>query len=133
VKNGVAVSIDAPHHWTGKINHRWQDDDHTAGAANITFEEDGNIRTLRSIEAGEELFVDYRVGYWVNFHFKVDHDHISSKDRVASERFCHIVYPNDKNKLSPGEFLLNRFFWSGRMSEIEVRDKCMLKTLTVAM
>lgn len=45
------------------INHQWATNDSDC-PVNVVFQEDGQIRTLRAIKAGEEIIADYGVGYW---------------------------------------------------------------------
>lgn len=77
----VLIDGEGAHHYSAFFNHKWDVDGDPMGAANIAITEEGWFRCKRDISAGEELFFNYGVDYWIWHRYNVDVDEIKDTEK----------------------------------------------------
>ena len=86
--DGRAAHIDVEDRWPGKINHA------PPGRANTDWDPDTFVITAtRDIQPGEQVFICYGVGYWVDALMNRDYERLP-KDQRAFFDMMHAVVDN---------------------------------------
>jgi len=92
--------------YPGRINHKWDEP-----FVNAVFDEEGNIRTTQTVEAGTEIFLSYGLAYWMDKLLGITNEVVDQvKDNQlkmaledAFEKHLRVILPDNEGKLTEEE------------------------------